>query len=317
MKHPNGKIVIAGGSGFLGRTLIKHFVKQGYELVVLSRSEGSLKGATTAKWDGITLGDWAGELEGAIALINLAGRSVNCRYNARNRREIMDSRVLSTRILGEAIQRCQIPPKVWINSSTATIYKHRFDAANDEEEGWMGAHPDAKDAFAIEVALAWEKVCGEAVTPKTRKLVIRTAMIFGNEKDGVYEVLRRLVRLGLGGKMGSGQQFVSWLHEEDFCRAIEWLIAHEDKSGIYNLCSPGPITNQDMMRIMRDAIGVPIGLPANRLMLELGAFVLRTETELMIKSRRVVPKKLLDEGYEFRYPKFDRAVRELEQRERK
>lgn len=307
-------MVIAGGSGFLGRTLAGHFADQGYEIVVLGRKKCDLANARSVVWDGISLGPWVKELEGASVLINMAGRSVNCRYNQRNRREIIDSRVLSTQILGQAVQQCLAPPEVWMNSSTATIYKHRFDGLNDEEDGVIGAHLDAGDAFSVEVALAWEQAFTEAVVPETRKLILRTAMIFGDEVGGVYEVLRRLVRFGLGGKMGSGRQYVSWLHEGDFCGAIEWLIANKGAAGIYNLCSPNPLTNKEMMKVLRNVIGVPIGLPANRAMLEVGAFVLRTETELMIKSRRVIPARLASEGYAFRYPYLEDAIRELEQK---
>lgn len=201
-----------------------------------------------------------------------------------------------------------------MNSSTATIYKHRFDGPNNEEEGLLGAHLDAGDAFSVEVALAWEQAFNEVVVPKTRKLILRTAMIFGDEVGGVYEVLRKLVRFGLGGKMGSGRQYVSWLHEGDFCGAIEWLIANKGATGIYNLCAPNPLTNMEMMKVLRNVIGVPVGLPANRIMLEVGAFVLRTETELMIKSRRVIPARLASEGYAFLYPYLEDAIRELEQK---
>lgn len=308
-------MVIAGGSGFLGRVLVRHFSQEGYRIVVLSRKDGLLEKAKTVIWDGATLGPWVKELERADVLINMAGRSVNCRYTLKNRSEIMDSRLMSTRVLGEAIQQCSLPPRIWFNSSTATIYKHRFEVSNDEEEGLIGAHPEARDDFSVEVALAWEKAFSEAVVTETRKLTLRTAMVLGNEPGGVYEVLRRLVRYGLGGKMGNGQQYVSWLHETDFCEILGWLIDHDESMGIYNLCSPYPVTNKVMMDTFRRVIGVPFGLPASRLMLEIGAFAMRTETELMIKSRRVIPSRLLRDGYVFRYTELEEAIRKLEQME--
>ena len=225
------KVVIPGGSGFLGRILAPWFAKRGWTVVVLSRG-GSVpvNGVRSVKWDGHSLGDWAGELEQAAAVVNLAGRSVNCRYHRRNREEILRSRVASTRILGEAIARCASPPPVWLNSSTATIYKHSLDRPMDET-GEIAASPEAKDAFSIDVATAWERSLDEAPTPRTRKIAMRTAMVLAPGKGGVFDVLHRLVRLRLGGAMGSGRQFVSWIHGEDFCRAVEWLIAHDEVSG--------------------------------------------------------------------------------------
>jgi uncharacterized protein (TIGR01777 family) len=306
-----GHIVLAGGSGFLGRTLTKWLAARGRTVVVLCRREVVADGARVVLWDGRTSGPWAKELEQADALINLAGRSVNCRYTARNRRAMMDSRIESTRVLGEAVARCQHPPHVWLNSSTATIYKHTFGEAHDEH-GVIGASAEAHDAFSIEVATAWERAFDEARTPATRKVALRTAMVFGNEPGGVYEVLRRLAKLGLGGRMGDGRQFVSWIHAEDFCRAIQWLIDTPAASGVYNICAPQPVTNAEMMAIIRRAVGRSIGLPATRWMLEVVVFVLRTETELILKSRRAVPARLLSERFTFEFPTMDSAVRALE-----
>lgn len=307
------KIILAGGSGFLGRTLAQWFSARGCDVVVLSRRSDDLPAAKTVAWDARSLGEWSRELDGAAALVNLAGRSVNCRYTARNRRQMMDSRVLSTRVLGEAIARCANPPGVWLNSSTATIYKHTYGPPHDEF-GVIETTPEAKDEFSIEVAQAWEREFDAAEVPGTRKVTLRTAMVFGNEPGGVYEVLRRLARYGLGGKMGHGRQWVSWIHADDFCRAIEWLIDNRNTSGIYNLCAPNPLTNAEMMATLRRAFGMPVGLPAPRPMLEVGAFLLRTETELIIKSRRVVPARLVAEGFSFNFPDLLSAVADLHRR---
>jgi uncharacterized protein (TIGR01777 family) len=301
------RIVLAGGSGFLGQTLAAHFQKLGWQTINLTRHP---KAPYEILWDGATLGPWQRELEGATALINLAGKSVNCRYNPRNRAEILNSRIDSTRILGEAISGCKTPPPLWLNASTATIYKHTFGPAHDER-GAIGSHPDAKDAFSIEVAQAWEKAFNDAPTPATRKVTLRTAMVLGLGANSVFPTLRRLVRFGLGGKMASGEQYVSWIHERDFCRAIEWIIAHEKLSGITNLAAPNPVTNREMMRLFREILHVPIGLPATPWMLELGAFFLRTETELILKSRRVVPGRLLDSGFQFDFPQLRAAIEKL------
>src|SRR5437879_1776650 len=213
----NQKIVLAGGSGFLGRMLAQQFAAVGSEVIILTRTPGNGKpGIQEVRWDGMTLGPWASRLEGARAVINLAGRSVNCRYHAANRKLIMNSRVDSTRVLGEAIARCAAPPPVWLNSSTATIYKHSLDQSMDELTGEIAPTPEAKDEFSIQVATAWERALEEAETPRTRKVALRAAMVLGTAEGSVFRVLRRLARLGLGGRTGNGQQYVSWVHQNDF-----------------------------------------------------------------------------------------------------
>ena len=309
------RIVVAGGSGFIGNLLTARLISAANEVVVLTRLQRQAEQSVRpVAWDGRTLGDWAGELDGAHALVNLAGRSVNCRYNEQNRREILESRVDSTRVLGEAIARCNTPPLVWLNASTATIYKHTFDQPMDEATGVIEATPEAKDKFSIEVACAWEEALNDAPTPATRKVALRTAMVFAASKGGVYRTLRSLTRWGLGGTIAGGRQFISWIHEADFCRAVEWLIDRDDFSGPVNLASPYPTTQRAMMRIIRHACGVPFGLPATRKMLEVAAFIHRTEAELIIKSRRVIPSRLLASGFRFSFPRMDDAVREIEDR---
>jgi uncharacterized protein (TIGR01777 family) len=309
------RIIIAGGSGFIGRLLTDRLVSGNNDVVVLTRTPGlAVQSMRQVRWDGHTLGDWARELDGASALINLTGRSVNCRYNEHNRREILESRVDSSRVLGEAISRCKNPPPVWLNASTATIYKHTFDREMDEATGVIGATPEAKDAFSIEVARAWEDAFDKAPTPATRRVAMRTAMVFAASKGGAYPVLRGLARWGLGGAVAGGRQFISWIHETDLCNSVEWLINRDDFSGPVNLASPNPIPHRDMMRIIRRECGVPFGLPATRRMLELAAIVHRTEAELIIKSRRVVPGRLLAAGFQFRFPRMEDAVQEIEGR---
>ena len=308
------RIVLAGGSGFLGRLLARHLQAQGWEPIILTRTRSPDAAFQELIWDARSVSEWAKAFEGAKAVINLTGRSVNCRYTAENRRTIMDSRVESTRVLGEAIARCAKPPRTWLNCSTATIYKHTFGGPHDESSTDFAAALDAKDEFSVSVALAWEKAFNEALTPRTRKVALRITIVFGTVAGGVFQILRRLSKVGLGGRMGSGRQFVSWIHEEDFLRAVEWVLEHKDHTGPINIAAPHPITNAEMMRTFRQVCGIPLGLPAAEWMLEAGAFVLRTETELLLKSRNVVPGKLLASGFQFRYPTFDSAVRELEQR---
>jgi uncharacterized protein (TIGR01777 family) len=305
------KIILAGGSGFLGTVLADYFAAKGIEVVILTRKPQQRKDTIReVSWDGATIGDWLKELDGARALVNLAGISVNCRYHARNRRLMLDSRLNSTRVLGEAVARCAHPPPVWLNSSTATIYRHTFGPAWDET-GEIGGCAEAKDVFSVHVATEWERVFNEAITPRTRKVALRSAMVLGHAHNSVLPNLLRLGRLGLGGSLAGGRQFVSWIHQEDFCRAVEWLMEHEDLSGPVNLAAPNPITNADFMAAIRKVSRAPFGLPAPRRMLEIGAFFLRTETELLIKSRRVVPGKLLANGFTFRHPHLLPAIQQL------
>lgn len=307
------RIIIPGGSGQVGRVLARAFRAAGHDVVVLSRTPGKAPWRVVA-WDGRTLGDWAAELDGADVVINLTGRSVDCRYNQANRRTIVESRVNSTRVVGEAIARAARPPRVWLQASTATIYAHRYDAPNDEATGVLGgAEPQAPDTwrFSIEVATAWERALDDAVTPHTRKVKLRSAMTMSPDRGGVFDVLLRLVRLGLGGRAGDGRQYVSWIHDVDFIRAIIWLIEHDDVEGPVNLAAPNPVPNAEFMRMLRAAWGQTVGLPAAQWMLEIGAFFLRTETELILKSRRVAPGRLMQAGFAFQFPTWPEAARDL------
>lgn len=309
------RIILAGGSGFLGQRLADYLHTRGWEPVVLTRNPSANARWKELAWDARTAGDWARELEGAEAVINLAGRSVNCRFTAENRRLVMDSRVDSTRAIGEAIARCQQPPRVWLNSGTATIYRHTFGPPHDETSQDFATTPEAKDEYSVEVARAWERAQVMVATPHTRQVRLRITLVFGTVAGGVFQILRRLARCGLGGRMGSGRQFVSWIHEEDFCRAVEWILEHPELHGPVNLAAPHPLTNAEMMRTFRRVCGiVPFGLPAAEWMLEVGAFFLRTETELLLKSRRVVPGKLLASGFPFRFPEMETALRDLKTR---
>ncbi len=309
------KIVIPGGSGQIGTPLTHAFLRDGHEVVVLGRNRNGKRGpARWVHWDGVTVGRWAEELDGADVVVNLAGRSVNCRYNAANRKEIMDSRVDSTRVLGQAIAACTKPPATWLQASTATIYAHRFDAPNDERTGVLGGdEPGVPETwrFSIKVARAWEQALEDATTPSTRKVALRSAIVMSPERGGAFDVLLGLVRRGLGGKAGDGRQYVSWIHEEDFTRSVAWLIEHDEVDGAVNLAAPNPLPNAEFMRALREAWGIRFGLPARRWMLGFGAVFLRTETELILKSRRVVPSRLTEAGFEFKYPTWPEAARDL------
>ncbi len=307
------KIVIAGGSGQVGTVLARKFHAEGNEVVILSRKPAKADGRVIT-WDAENLGDWTDEIDGSEVIINLAGRSVNCRYTPENRRQIMDSRVNSTKVIGEAISQSKKPPQVWLQSSTATIYAHRFDAPNDDITGIIAEiQPDAPSAwnFSIDVAKSWEKSTNEAVTPKTRKVLMRSAMIMSPDRDGIFDTMLGIVRKGLGGTAGDGKQYISWIHERDFLSAVDWLIEHEELDGAVNLASPNPLPNSEFMRILREAWGTKIGLPAFEWMLEIGAFLMQTETELVLKSRRVVPTRLLESGFKFEFLNWQEAATDL------
>jgi hypothetical protein len=310
------RVVIAGGSGQVGCILARHFQEQSHRVTVVSRHPHPQEWRTTA-WDGVTLGDWVTDLKGSDVLINLAGRSVNCRYNEANRRSITESRVGTTRLLHRAIASLDQPPRVWLNASTATIYRHALDRPMDEATGELGGDEAGAPStwnFSIQVAKAWEEAFFGTETPATRKIAMRTALTLSPDRGGVFDVLLALVRHWLGGTMGSGAQYVSWIHDADFVRAIEFLIAREDLAGVVNLASPHPLPNRVFMRALRQAWCVCPGLPMPEWMLEMGAVLLRTETELVLKSRRVVPGRLLAAGFTFAFPDWPAAARELVQR---
>ncbi|MCC7196527.1 MAG: TIGR01777 family oxidoreductase [Gemmatimonadaceae bacterium] len=307
------KIVLPGGSGQVGTILARAFHRDGHEAVVLTRKPETAPWRTVA-WDGASAGAWASEFEGADAVINLSGRSVNYRYHAANRKSIMDSRVLSTRAVGQAIAQAKRPPRAWLQASTATIYVHRFDAAHDEAMGVIGGNePNAPDTwnFSIDVATTWEKTAREYESKATRLVLLRSAVTLSPDRGGIFDVMLGLVRKGLGGTNGSGTQFVSWIHQADFVRAIYWILEHEDLAGPVNLSAPNPLPNAEFMRAFRQAWGTRIGLPAFAWMIEIGAVFMRTESELVLKSRRVVPGKLLQSGFAFQYPEWPAAAKEL------
>jgi uncharacterized protein (TIGR01777 family) len=312
------RIVLPGGSGQIGQVLARHFQERGHHVTVLTRGPYTAPWQTV-HWDGEHTGPWTEYLEGADVCINLAGRSVNCRYDAANRQAIYDSRIQTTRLLGKVIAGLATPPRVWLNASTATIYRHTLDREMDEETGELGGHeaiskwrraPETWN-FSIGVAKDWEAAFFEAETPLTRKVALRSAIVFSPAPGSAFAAFSNLVRLSLGGKQGSGRQFVSWIHEADFARAVEFLIAREDLAGPINIAAPHPLPNREFMAALRDAWDVPNGFPLPSLAIEIGAFFLRTESELVLKSRRVIPGRLLDAGFQFEFPQWPDAAEDL------
>ncbi len=299
------KIIITGAGGYLGSVLAPFLADRGHEIVLVARRDLGFslpQNARFARWDGENLGDWAREIDGAGAVINLAGRSVNCRYNEQNKREILESRLKTTRIVARAIAEADNPPRVWLNASGA-IYQDQREKGLDEN-GALG------DGFSVEVCKAWESALFETELPHTRRVALRIALIFGKTAP-VFKVFARLTKFGLGGPQGDGGQYVSWIHERDCTRAILWLLENEALSGPVNVCAPKPLPNREFVRVLRRVFHVRIGLPAPTLAMKIGAIFLRTETELALKSRRAVPQKLLDAGFCFDFPKWSDAARDI------
>jgi uncharacterized protein (TIGR01777 family) len=307
------RIVLPGGSGQVGQVLARYFHEAGHHVTVLTRSPYTAPWQTV-HWDGKTDGPWSAELEGADVCINLAGRSVNCRYTAANRKAIYESRIGSTRLLNTVIASLNEPPAVWLNASTATIYRHALDRPMDEPTGDLGGNEPGAPAtwnFSIRVAKDWEAAFFETETPRTRKVALRSAIVLSPVPGNAFGILSNLVRAGLGGKQGSGRQFVSWIHDHDFARAVEFLIARDELTGPINIASPNPLPNREFMAALRDAWEMPNGLPAPSPLIELAAFILRTESELVLKSRRVIPTRLVEAGFPFDFPTWPDAAQDL------
>jgi hypothetical protein len=321
------RIVLPGGSGQVGRALARHFQQQGHHVTVFTRGPYAAPWQTV-HWDGEQTGPWTEYLEGADACINLAGRSVNCRYNAANRQAIYESRIQSTQLLGKVIASLAEPPWVWLNASAATIYESALDANGvdhplDEVTGELvGDRPSAnakppanrwlqRRGFSSRVARDWEAAFFAAETPRTRKVALRSAVVLSPTPGSAFGVLSNLVRLGLGGRQGNGRQFVSWIHETDYARAVEFLITHEELQGPVNIAAPNPLPNREFMAALRWAWDVPNGVPAPSLAIKLGAIFLRTEPELVLQSCRAVPGRLLDAGFDFQFPDWSEAAEDL------
>lgn len=298
------KIVIAAGTGFLGQAIVDHYKNDCTEIVILTRGKSKVENDLKyVHWDAQTLSGWEHELENTDILINLAGKSVDCRYTPANKKSILDSRVNSTKVLNEAVLLCKNPPKYWLNASTATIYRHSLNKQMDEYEGEIG------DDFSMNVAKSWEKAFFETETPKTLKTALRTSIVLG-QKGGALVPIINLVKFGLGGKQGSGNQFISWIHENDFAMATAFIVSKK-LTGIINVVSPTPVKNKDFMKTLRNILKIPFGLPIGKKLLESGARIIGTEMELVLKSRNVIPKRLQENGFEFKFPTLEGTLKNL------
>ncbi|MEH7382212.1 TIGR01777 family oxidoreductase [Bacillus sp. JJ1533] len=290
------KIVLAGGTGFVGTYFSKKFTDLGYEVKVISRNEPNIT------WDDRE--SIVQALEDSEMLINLAGKSVNCRYNEKNKQEILNSRIKTTSILGDALNECKHPPDLWINSSTATIYRHAEDRPMTEETGDIG------NGFSVDVAKKWEETFFSYQYQNIRQVVLRISIVLGAD-GGVMIPYKNLVRFGLGGIQGPGTQKFSWIHIEDLFNIILLIRDHNHLTGVFNCSTPNPITNRELMNSLRKAYKRNVGLPAPAWLLELGAIFIRTETELILKSRWVIPERLEKEGFVFTYPTIDEALTQI------
>ena len=292
----NKKIVLAGGTGFVGQYFHQKFWKKGYDVKIISRQKPYIS------WDNDE--KIIESLENADMLINLAGKSVNCRYHARNKREILQSRVETTSILGNMLLACKNPPTIWINASTATIYRHAEDRPMSEENGEYGT------GFSVDVAEEWERVFFSFQLSKTRQTALRIAIVLGDH-GGVMGPYKNLVKFGLGGVQGSGMQKFSWIHIDDLFKIILFLGKNKHLSGVFNCSSPYPVTNKELMAHLRQAMNIPFGLPAPKWLLEIGSIIIRTETELVLKSRWVIPTRLKEAGYQFKYSRIEEALQQI------
>jgi uncharacterized protein (TIGR01777 family) len=297
------KIILAGGSGFIGQILTAHFTGKGDEVIVLTRGGNRIvNNVKYINWNAETIGNWVAELENCDVLINLNGKSVNCRYNDKNKKEILDTRVNATRILGEAIRMVETPPKLWINAASATIYRHAEDKPQDEYTGELGK------GFSVDVCKQWEAAFFEQDTPGVRKIGLRIAITLGSN-GGVTPYYFNLAKFGLGGRQDNGKQYFSWVHEHDVTGVIDFLITHHELEGVFNVSSPNPVQNYEFMRVVRNTMNMPFGLPATKWMLAIGTRLLGTEAELVLKSRWVVPTKIQQAGYTFKVPCIRQAVK--------
>jgi hypothetical protein len=295
------RMVIAGGTGFLGSILLQRF-RDEYEVVVLTRGASHKKDKLSyVNWDGVSSGPWTSQIEGAEVVINLNGKSVDCRYTPKNKALIYSTRLESTAALGRAIQQAKVPPRLWINASSATIYRHSMDKEMDEYTGDIGT------GFSVDVCQKWEGTFNALNLPSTRKVLLRTGIVLG-KNGGPLKPLKRLAQFGFGGKHGPGDQYFSWLHESDFAEIVSFLIQNDTCTGAYNVTAPVPMQNREVMKALRKAMGIQFGLPISTGLLEFGAALIGTETELVLKSRRVVPKRLLEDGYEFNFENIQGAL---------
>lgn len=298
------RVILAGGSGFVGQALAPVLLANGYDVVVLSRGAAHREGGVDyLQWDGKTLGAWASAIDGAEAIVNLTGKNINCRHNAENRREIIRSRVDPVRILGEAIAHCSKPPKVFVQTSGIGYYGDTGDRVVDEEA------PRGND-FSAEVCRQWEGAFEERSLPATRKVVLRLGVVLGRT-GGALPMLEKLTQFFLGGFVGSGHQFISWIHVADIVRMFMAAIEQEEMSGVFIATAPVPVTNSELMRELRRALHRPWSPPVPAPLARAGAWVMGTEGDLALLSYRCAPRRFLEHSFHFQFPNLRDAFANL------
>ncbi|MGB0371944.1 MAG: TIGR01777 family oxidoreductase [Opitutales bacterium] len=302
MKHE--KIIIAGGSGFIGQALTQNLLERGYEVAILTRRpKADPSGAQQVLWDGKTLGPWAAELDGARGIINLTGKNVDCRYTANNRREILESRLDSVRVLGKVFRQSKKPPKFWIQAATTAILGDAGEELRDES-----ASPG--HGFSPEVAMAWEQAFNDEDIPHARKVLFRISFVLGRD-GGALNRLKWVTRCFLGGAVGSGKQYYSWIHIDDLNEMFHWAIERESIEGLYNATGLNPVRNAEFMSELRAIMRRPWAPRAPTWLVRLGCCLLRTEPELALRGRNCIPRRFVEAGFQHQFPTLKQALRNL------
>ena len=307
------KIVIPGGTGLLGQLLTRSFIQKKYQVVVLSRRGDNSSEGELVPWDACTLGEWAQKINGADAVINMTGKNIKCLYTDKNLKTLRNSRINSTRVIGQAIKQAKTPPPIWIQMSAAGIYTHSLSTPQDEEIGKIGEDPCRPDSWKKIVRLVqdWEEALFSSETPQTRKVAVRAGIIMSAQNNSAFSKLTQLCRFGLGGTIGKGKQMNSWLHESDFVNGIHFLLENSNLEGPVNFCSPHPVSQTEMMQTLRKITGAGFGIPATNWMVELSSYITQIDPELILKSRYVIPKVLQDHHFSFEFPRWEQAAKDL------
>ncbi len=297
------RVVIAGGSGFIGRHLSQRLVSAGYDVVILSRFAKSAGVVRSVEWDGKTLGPWATEIDGAFAVINLAGKSINCRHTNNNRREILRSRVDSVRVLGQAASRAPTPPSVLVQTSAVGIYGNAGSRICSESS------PHGID-YVAQVCDQWEGAFEAIDVAALRKVILRLGIVLGSD-GGFLQVMARITRFFVGGQAGDGRQFISWVHMNDLCGMFLASIEYPEVTGVYNACAPDPVMNRDFMRTLRDVLNRPWSPPVPPIAVRLGSWLMGSEGKLALMGQRVLPEHFLKQDFPFEFPTLRPALQDL------
>lgn len=299
------KIILAGGTGALGKLLTDAFINSGWHVVILTRriTIPNTSDITWVRWDGANLGDWSTYLEGADAVINLSGKSIQCRFTEDNQKELYDSRILPTKVLGKAIEQLNDKPNLWINFSGVSIF-NQLDVLQDENSKEIGK------GFLASLTEAWERAFWDANLSDVQQVVLRVSPVLLKD-SGFFAELLPLVKMGLGGHVADGKQWINWIHYTDLVNLIFWIIQHEKPAPIYHACSPSPSSNAIFMKTFRSVVGIPIGFPLPTMMAKIGAFAKGVDASLLLDSTPVTTSATVEDGFVFQYPNAEVAIKQL------